>query len=60
MFCEGYIDTFLSVFHTILAFAGGLGTNPWLPIIGSHVPAYMENANIKFLKDTIGYDMQVR
>jgi hypothetical protein len=46
MFCDGYIDTFLSVFHFALQFLGGLGTNPWLPIVGSHVPDYMVNANI--------------
>lgn len=42
MFCEGYIDTFISVFKTLLAFVGGLSTDPNLPIIGSHVPWYME------------------
>jgi hypothetical protein len=60
MFCEGYIDTFLSVWHFLLAFVGGLGTNPYLPIIGSHVPEYMEKTNIKFLKDSMGYEMEVR
>lgn len=60
MFCEGYIDTFISVFNTALAFIGGLGTNPYLPIIGSHVPEYMVQANLKFLKNTMGYEMQPR
>jgi hypothetical protein len=60
MFCDGYIDTFLSVFHTALAFIGGIGTNPWIPYIGSHVPEYMEKANIAFLKNTMGYEMQER
>ena len=55
MFCDGYIDTFLSVFHTALALVGGVGTNPHLPIIGSHVPNYMEKANIKFINNTMGY-----
>jgi len=60
MFCDGYIDTFVSVWNTLLAFIGGLGTNPYLPIIGSHVPEYMEKANIKFLNDTMGYNMELR
>lgn len=60
MFCDGYVDTFISVFNTLLAFVGGLGTNPYLPIIGSHVPEYMEKTNIKFLNDTMGYNMEVR
>lgn len=60
MFCDGYIDTFISVWNTVLAFLGGLGTNPYLPYIGSHVPEYMEKANINFLNQTMGYDMEVR
>lgn len=60
MFCDGYVDTFLSVFNTLLAFVGGLGTNPWLPIIGSHVPEYMEKVNIKFLNHTMGYQLEKR
>jgi hypothetical protein len=46
MFCEGYIDAFISVFKSVLCFLGGLGTDPTLPIMGSHVPPYMEKANV--------------
>jgi hypothetical protein len=60
MFCDGYVDTFVSVWNTLLAFVGGVGTNPYLPIIGSHVPDYMVNANLKFLNDTMGYQMEKR
>lgn len=60
MFCGGYIDTFISVFKTVLAFAGGLGTDPDLPIIGSHVPYYMEYQNLVFLNDTMGYQLKER
>ena len=60
MFCDGYVDTFVSVFNAVLAFVGGLGTNPYIPFFGSHVPEYMEKANLKFLNDTIGYDMKPR
>src|SRR4051794_37689461 len=60
MFCDGYIDTFVSVFKTLLAFVGGLTTNPDLPIIGSHIPAYMEYENIQFLKESMGLNMEKR
>lgn len=46
MFCAGYVDTFISVFHSVEAFLGGLGTDPTIPVFGSHVPAYMEKANV--------------
>ena len=41
MFCEGYIETFISVLNSAMAFLGGLGKNPYLPLVGSHVPEYM-------------------
>ena len=60
MFCDGYVDTFMSVYNTLQAFLGGLGTDPNTPIFGSHVPEYMEKENVKFLNDTMGYSLQVR
>jgi hypothetical protein len=43
MFCDGYIDTFISAFKTLMCFVGGLGTNPdGGPITGSQIPPYME------------------
>jgi len=60
MFCGGYIDTFTAVFKSLLAFVGGLGDNPNLPIIGTHVPEYMEKANVEFLKETMGYELVKR
>ena len=59
MFCDGYIDTFISAFKMILCFVGGLGidTDPTKPIRGSHVPAYMEKANVDFLNLTMGYEL---
>lgn len=45
MFCDGYSDTIISVYNSLLCFLGGLGTDPNDPIWGSHVPDYMENAN---------------
>lgn len=46
MFCDGFIDTFISFFKTLLCFLGGLGTDPTKPILGSHIPPYMEKANV--------------
>jgi hypothetical protein len=60
MFCDGYADTFMSVYNTALAFVGGLGTDPNDPIWGSHVPDYMEKANTQFLFELMGYNLTVR
>lgn len=61
MFCEGYIDTFISVFKSVLAFAGGLGTDPNAgPVKGSHIPLYMEKINVDFLNYTMGYELVER
>ena len=60
LFCHGVVDTFVSVFNTIKLFLGGLGENPKWPIIGSHVPEYMEKANVHFIKQALGWDMERR
>jgi len=61
MFCDGYVETFISVFKTLLAFVGGLTPNPdGGPIKGSHIPLYMENANLEFIKDTMGWELEER
>jgi hypothetical protein len=39
---------------------GGVSTNPNLPIIGSHVPEYMVQANLKFLAEDAGMPMVKR
>lgn len=60
MFCDGYIDTFISAFKMIECFLGGLGVDPDKPIMGSHVPPYMEKANVDFLNITMGYELVER
>ena len=60
MFCDGYVDTFMSVYNSALCFIGGLGTDPNDPIYGSHVPDYMEKANVQFLYELMGYNLTVR
>jgi hypothetical protein len=60
MMCEGYADTFISVLNSVLAFLGGISTDPTKPIAGSHVPPYMEKENVKFLANTMNYQLQER
>jgi hypothetical protein len=60
MFCDGYVDTFISAWHTVICFLGGLGPNPYIPIFGSHVPEYMEKANVNFLSEVMNYTLEVR
>jgi hypothetical protein len=54
LWCDGIIDTAISLIKTIMMFAGGLSADPKLPIIGSHIPDYMAEANIDFLYRTMG------
>lgn len=48
-FCEGVIPEVESLFNFVKCFVGGLSDHPRLPIIGSHVPPYMVQANVEFL-----------
>lgn len=57
MFCDGFIDTFISAFKTVLMFVGGLGDDPNARIMNSHVPEYMVKENLQFLKDAMGYEL---
>ena len=59
-FCENIIEEFESVFTTLTAFFGGISDHPRIPIFGSHVPHYMEKANLKFIKENIGVELQER
>ena len=54
-FCQGFWASFKSFVKTLSMYLGGLSTNPKLPIIGSHVPKYMENANIEFLNNFLNF-----
>ena len=58
MFCHGIIDEFISVFNTLKLYIGGLGADPRYPIIGSHVPKYMEDANVEFLDHAMGWKLE--
>lgn len=54
LFCDGVIDTAISMFKTVMMFAGGLGVDPKVEVFGSHVPDYMAEANIEFVKRVMG------
>jgi len=59
-FCESAVDEIESLFNTLKMFIGGLSDHPDWPIIGSHVPEYMEKANVKFIKEGLGIDLVAR
>lgn len=59
-FCEGEFATFISIFKTVKLFLGGIGTNPKLPWVGSHVPKYMEKANVEFLGEALNMEFVTR
>jgi hypothetical protein len=37
-----------------------LSDNPNIPWFGSHVPEYMERANLEWIKETIDWDLELR
>jgi len=49
-FCQGMFASMRSFLKTLLLYLGGLGSNPKLPIIGTHVPFYMDWQNAEFLE----------
>lgn len=60
LFCEDLIKSIESVLRTLEAFVGGLSDHPLAPIVGSHVPGYMEKENINFLSEAMEYQMEPR
>ncbi len=50
----------MSLFHTLEAFVGGISDHPLVPFIGSHTPAYMEKANLDFIYETMGLEIEKR
>lgn len=59
-FCSGLEDEFISLFHFAECFIGGLSDHPLIPYVGSHTPPYMEKANIEFIKEAIGLEIEER
>jgi hypothetical protein len=52
--CDGAIDLIKSIVNMAKCFIGGISDHPNVPIVGSHVPPYMEKANVKFLHEAKG------
>ena len=59
-FCETIMQEFESIMTTLTAFIGGLSDYPRLPVFGSHVPGYMERANLKFIRENLGFALEER
>ena len=59
-FCDGIVKELEALVRTLEGFIGGLSDNPDKPIFGSHVPPYMEETNIEFLRDVMQYPMEKR
>jgi hypothetical protein len=48
------------VIQTLKSFIGGLGLHGKVPIFESHVPEYMQKANLEFMKWAVGVDFDER
>lgn len=59
-FCDGLVESLESAFKMAKCFLGGLGLHQHLPIINSHVPKYMEKANVEFLSEAMGLNLVER
>lgn len=59
-FCEGVIPEIESVWNFARCFLGGLSPNPHIPYVGSHVPEYMQKANIDWLSQSMGLELEER
>ena len=60
MFCDGIATEIESLLTTLECFVGGLSDHPKWPIIGSHVPDYMAEANIEFIKESMDLTIESR
>ena len=60
MFCHGYTKSLLSLGKTALAFLGGLTVHPTWPVIGSHVPWYMETLNKRIMEVYMNWNVEER
>ena len=59
-FCETAVESIESLWNTLKMFVGGVSDHPKWPIIGTHVPKYMEQANVKFIKEAVGHELVER
>lgn len=59
-FCDGVKESIESIWNFAKAFVGGISDHPYIPYIGTHVPHYMEEANVEFLAQSMGYQLEKR
>jgi len=59
-FCDSPKGLIESLWETLKMFLGGLGANPSAKIFGTHVPKYQEEANKRFIKETMNVDLVER
>jgi hypothetical protein len=59
-FCDSIVHIVPDLLMTAQLFLGGLGLNPNVPFVGSHVPMEMQLANVEFIKHATGYQWQER
>lgn len=60
LFCESMKDELLSVIQSLKAFIGGLGMHGRTPLFQPKVPAYMEKANVDFMKWALNIELEER
>lgn len=59
-FCDSMVNIIPDLVMTASLFIGGLGLNPNIPFFGSHVPMYMQELNVEFIKRANGYQWKKR
>jgi|Transcript_13030 hypothetical protein len=59
-FCNGMVAEIESLWNFAKCYLGGLSDHTHWPIIGSHVPKYMEDANKDFLATSMGWALEER
>lgn len=59
-FCDSFVDEVKSFINTIPLAIGGLSDHPFVPYVGTHVPPYMERANVEFLGEAMGWHLEPR
>lgn len=59
-FCDSMINIIPDLIMTASLFIGGLGLNPNIPFFGSHVPMYMQELNVDFIKRATGFQWKKR
>ena len=61
-FCQNVKQSLWSIFETAKLFLGGMSADPnaWTTFFSSHVPQYMETANINFVTELAGFNLKLR